>query len=44
MERGFVINIIAVNRFIDIFVKPVIITKISAGEIGDIIQKIKKFS
>lgn len=44
MENGFVRIIIVIKRLTDIFVKPVIMTIISAGEIGEAIEKINNFS
>lgn len=44
MEIGLVTKIMVVNRFKDISVRPVIITIISAGEIGEAIQAINNFS
>lgn len=44
IEIGFVIIMIVTKRLIDILDRPVIITMMSAGEMGDAIQKIKNFS
>lgn len=44
MENGFVRIIIVIKRLTDILVKAVIMTIISAGEIGEAIEKINNFS